>query len=214
MRSLFIASGFAALGAADVAWIDLRLAPSIVGRESAPVVAIAAASPPRAADTTSVATPIATATAEATALAVAMTPASATARLVAPAAPAPAAPAAHAPAPSAPTGLVLHFDVDARAPIDADARDEETMLALLSSDPSLMVIIDGHSDHTGVSTYNDRLSRARAEAIGAMLVARGIARSRIQVIAHGARKPIAAGDDAASLARNRRVEVSFARRAP
>jgi outer membrane protein OmpA-like peptidoglycan-associated protein len=120
--------------------------------------------------------------------------------------------AAVAAALAAPPKLVLHFDFDSREPSGAARRDEDAAVALLSSDPTLVAIIDGHTDRTGFAPYNDRLSRARADAIAATLVARGVPRTRIVVTGHGARRPVAQGSDAPSLARNRRVELSFERR--
>jgi hypothetical protein len=189
MRSLLLASGFATLGLADLAWIDLRLAPDLIGGES---VARAPAAPPRAdgrALERQVSLPVATS-------------------------PTPVIAASPRPLPPIPPRLVLQYDVDAREPAEATKREEDAAFALLSADPTLVVIIDGHTDRTGWMTYNERLSRARADAIAARLVARGVPRSRIAVSAHGARKPIAQGDDATSLARNRRVELSFERRTP
>lgn len=180
MRSLLLASGFATLGLADLAWLDLRLAPDILGRES---VAGAPAAPPRA--------PLALATP-----------------------PRPAVATSPKSLPPVPPKLVLQYDVDAREPTDVAKHEEDVAFALLSADPTLVVIIDGHTDRTGWTTYNERLSRTRADAIAATLTASGVPRSRISVSAHGARRPIAQGDDAASLARNRRVELSFERRSP
>jgi hypothetical protein len=191
MRSLLLASGFATLGLADVAWIDLRLAPDVVDRQivaAAPREIVAAA--PR--ETVAALRPVPTSPTTP------VLPASKPAGLVTP----------------PPPRLMLHYDVDAREPAEASKRDEEAALALLAADPTLVVIIDGHTDRTGWTTYNDRLSRARADLISAKLVARGVPRSRISVNGHGARKPIAQGDDAAALARNRRVELSFERRTP
>jgi outer membrane protein OmpA-like peptidoglycan-associated protein len=187
MRSLLLASGFATLGFADLAWIDLRLAPDVVERET---VAEAPAPPPRA-DVRTLERQV-------------------------PPSPAPAVPprATRPALPPTPARLVLQYGVDEREPADAAKRDEDAAVALLSADPTLVVVIDGHTDRTGWTTYNERLSRARADAIAAALVARGVPRSRISVSGHGARRPIAQGDDAASLARNRRVELSFERRTP
>jgi outer membrane protein OmpA-like peptidoglycan-associated protein len=189
MRSLLLASSFATLGLADLAWIDLRLAPDIVERET---VADAPAVPPRPDRRTL----------------------ERQAPLAMPTSPAPPPPRSPRPPLPTPPRLVLQYGVDEREPADTAKRDEDAAFALLSADPSLVVIIDGHTDRTGWTVYNERLSRARADAIAAALVARGVPRSRISVSGHGARRPIAQGDDPGSLARNRRVELSFERRTP
>ncbi|WXB20326.1 OmpA family protein [Pendulispora albinea] len=110
--------------------------------------------------------------------------------------------------------FTLHFDVNARNPNDEAGTELDAVAALLTSNPALHVNIDGHSDRNGTANYNDQLSRARADAVAEALMRRGIARSRIVTLGHGARAPVDKGTDLESFARNRRVEVRIEGRKP
>jgi len=78
------------------------------------------------------------------------------------------------------------------------------------------IILRGHSDSGGNDQANVRVSRARAEAVAAWLVERGVNDSRFEVIAFGEQNPVAPNalpDGTANEAgrrQNRRVEVEIA----
>lgn len=75
------------------------------------------------------------------------------------------------------------------------------------------VIVEGYTDHRGDADVNQRLSEDRAEAIAALLIDAGVDPSTIEVIGHGetaATQPNGNGTpDAATMAADRRVDVSF-----
>jgi len=85
------------------------------------------------------------------------------------------------------------------------------LLAVLPPDRRL--VVRGHSDAAGSDAANLLQSRRRAEAVRAYLVSRGVAATRIEVIALGERRPVApnahrdGSDDPVGRERNRRVEV-------
>ncbi len=78
------------------------------------------------------------------------------------------------------------------------------------------VILSGHTDSGGNDQANLRASRARAEAVAAWLVERGVDDERIEVIAFGEQNPIAPNalpDGSANEAgrrANRRVDIRIA----
>ena len=78
---------------------------------------------------------------------------------------------------------------------------------LLSNDPSLRLSIDGHTDSTGTAERNRELSRQRAEAVQAALVAKGIAADRLQAQGFGPDQPLADNATEDGRAKNRRVEL-------
>jgi outer membrane protein OmpA-like peptidoglycan-associated protein len=81
------------------------------------------------------------------------------------------------------------------------------VLEMLQRDPALSVDIEGHADWMGSDDYNIRLSQRRAQAVVEWLVARGIARERLNAVGKGEREPIASNETAEGRQLNRRVEV-------
>ena len=78
----------------------------------------------------------------------------------------------------------------------------------MRDNPSLRVIIEGHTDSVGTDAYNQRLSERRANAVRDYLVRQqGIERSRIDTRGYGESRPVASNTTAAGRAQNRRVEV-------
>ncbi|TLX64787.1 hypothetical protein DN820_05010 [Stutzerimonas nosocomialis] len=71
------------------------------------------------------------------------------------------------------------------------------------------VRIEGYSDSLGPAEQNLALSKARAQAVGDLLVDLGIEARRIEVVAYGERFPVAENASAQGRAQNRRVEILF-----
>lgn len=88
------------------------------------------------------------------------------------------------------------------------AREELRRLALvLLRHPDARAIVEGHSDSQGADESNLQLSRQRANAVAAELLAVGIAPSRVEAVGVGEARPVASNDDPIGRARNRRVEI-------
>lgn len=86
----------------------------------------------------------------------------------------------------------------------------DQLVELLSAYPSNPVLMEGHTDGTGNSDFNLRLSQRRAEAIRDYLIKKGgYEASRFRVVGYGATRPIADNATKAGRARNRRVEVTI-----
>ena len=80
-------------------------------------------------------------------------------------------------------------------------------IASVSDQAKERLQVTGHADAAGPAAYNLRLSRRRAEAVKAALVARGVPASRIAVDAVGETLPLLATQGDAPAAQNRRVSV-------
>jgi outer membrane protein OmpA-like peptidoglycan-associated protein len=89
-----------------------------------------------------------------------------------------------------------------------DSVDElEVLYEFMKSRPKVVVRIEGHTDNTGSPKVNRALSLARAEAVRAYLLRKGIDPKRLQAVGVGPSKPI--GDNATEFGRrlNRRTEI-------
>lgn len=74
--------------------------------------------------------------------------------------------------------------------------------------------VEGHTDGVGADSRNQPLSRRRAEAVRAALIARGIAPERLIAEGFGDSRPIAPNRTADGRARNRRIEIRSVRSPP
>lgn len=69
------------------------------------------------------------------------------------------------------------------------------------------VQITGHTDNTGATDYNQKLSEQRAATVKDFLVKNGVDPSKITILGMGERSPVAANSTREGRAKNRRVEV-------
>lgn len=101
----------------------------------------------------------------------------------------------------------LQFDFD-KADIRAESRPTlDEIVRFLKENPSVSVVVTGHTDSRGGFDYNVDLSRRRAAAVVAALQQQGIAAARLTPFGAGMAAPVAANDEEAGRARNRRVEL-------
>jgi outer membrane protein OmpA-like peptidoglycan-associated protein len=85
----------------------------------------------------------------------------------------------------------------------------QRVAAFMTENPTTRVIIEGHTDSRGSDTYNEELSRRRAEAVKAALATRGVTGDRIDAMGRGEGFPVASNDSRAGQQQNRRVEIIF-----
>jgi outer membrane protein OmpA-like peptidoglycan-associated protein len=110
----------------------------------------------------------------------------------------------------APLDLRVQFQLNS-AELLPEARQKLDVFATAARDPRLRratFYIDGHTDALGSDTFNEELSKARAEAVVRYLVARGVDKSKLIARGYGKSKPYISDD--AYDPRNRRVEASLA----
>jgi OOP family OmpA-OmpF porin len=125
--------------------------------------------------------------------------------------PPPVAPPPPPPAKGTKLGTVgeAYFDFDKADLKTADgARDVlAEVLRVMRDNPTLHVMVEGHTDSVGSDAYNQKLSERRANAVEAYLVRQGIDASRIDTRGYGETRPVATNSTAAGRAQNRRAEI-------
>jgi outer membrane protein OmpA-like peptidoglycan-associated protein len=179
-----------ALGAVDVAVLDLVLAPRLARQEAALAATATAGAAGRREEKAGPAAP----------------------PPVAPGGPQPAAvePSPAAPGPSAARPITMdevHFAPDDDTIDAGSAAQLKALVAALRRLPGKGLRIRGHADRRGASDYNRRLSELRAAAVVRFLIARGVAKERLHIEAVGEDEPADPGRSAEALARNRRVQL-------
>ena len=87
-------------------------------------------------------------------------------------------------------------------------QDLDKLAGDVQSDKRFFIAVEGYTDSTGSKVYNEALSRRRAAAVVAYLVAKhDIPIYRIHMIGLGGEKPVDEARSSAARAKNRRVEV-------
>lgn len=109
--------------------------------------------------------------------------------------------------PAAPARFTLFFVEGKDEFTEESRRVIEGIFAEIARRPVPDVLVIGHTDTVGSETFNDALSRQRAEVVRAALLARGIAADKVVAIGRGKRElAVPTGDNVAE-PRNRRVEI-------
>ncbi|MGX6591020.1 chemotaxis protein MotB [Cetobacterium ceti] len=80
---------------------------------------------------------------------------------------------------------------------------------VLNQYPETRVLVAGFTDNTGSLSYNQELSRSRAQSVANYLVSRGINPTRISAQGYGPSNPVASNNTVAGRAQNRRVEIQI-----
>ena len=105
------------------------------------------------------------------------------------------------------SGLMYDFDSDA---IRATAGTNLQNLAVsLKKYPNTVLLVVGHTDALGSSTYNQDLSQRRADAAMRYLGQNGIVSSRLHTAGRGEMEPVASNDTEGGRQLNRRIEVAI-----
>jgi len=103
--------------------------------------------------------------------------------------------------------LYINFDLD-KSTISADGKELVDEIAeALKKNATLKIAIEGHTDNTGESSHNKKLSDDRANAVLRSLTANGTDKSRLTAKGFGAERPLVANDSEDNKAKNRRVEL-------
>ena len=103
--------------------------------------------------------------------------------------------------------VLFKFDSDKLTDEGKAALDE--VASAVTSNPDVILVLEGHTDNTGDKTYNIQLGGRRIEAVKRYLaVDKGVPVYKIEEISFGAEKPIAANDSKEGREQNRAVTLT------
>ena len=102
----------------------------------------------------------------------------------------------------------IHFEFASAALRPESESTVAEIVAVMNRHPDWTLRVAGHTDDIGGPASNLELSRRRADAVKAALVAQGIAASRLETAGYGASSPKEPNTTLEGRARNRRVELT------
>ena len=79
----------------------------------------------------------------------------------------------------------------------------------LRVNPSVSILVTGHTDTIGSDEYNFKLSLQRAKSVQFYLETVGIASNRVKVAGMGSREPLLPNTSKANQAKNRRITIEI-----
>lgn len=104
--------------------------------------------------------------------------------------------------------LYVEFELDKTEVREAFFPEIEKLAKVMKQYPTSTILLEGHTDSTGSASYNQRLSKSRADAVMKVLINEfGIMRDRITTSGMGESQPVASNDTPEGRAQNRRVEA-------
>jgi len=85
----------------------------------------------------------------------------------------------------------------------------DELVQIAADCPTATIEITGHTDSTGDEPANRSLSQARADAVAAYMIARGINADRLSVSGAGSSEPLVAENSTAARQINRRIDIEL-----
>ncbi|HKO93953.1 MAG TPA: OmpA family protein [Polyangiaceae bacterium] len=104
-------------------------------------------------------------------------------------------------------GQKIQFAYDKAEILPASFNLMDELAKVMQENPQVQkVSIEGHASDEGEEQHNLILSKARAEAVRAYLVSKGVSAERLTSTGYGETKPLVSNDSDAGREQNRRVE--------
>jgi len=99
----------------------------------------------------------------------------------------------------------VFFDFDKYDIRPGDAKTLDSNASWLKSNPTHLVLIEGHCDQRGTNEYNLALGERRAKSTMNYLVSQGVQANRITIISYGEERPQCTEHTESCWAKNRRA---------
>ena len=106
----------------------------------------------------------------------------------------------------------LNFESNTPNLVAGSDKTVQDLAKIMAAYPRVQVKLTGHTDNTGDSLQNRKLSLKRAFAVKNLLVANGIQDLRIDFTGRGSSNPIASNANEEGKAKNRRIEVKVVKK--
>jgi OOP family OmpA-OmpF porin len=95
-----------------------------------------------------------------------------------------------------------------RSKINEDSYSElDVVVKMMKENATMVIQLEGHTDHLGDAKENLKLSKARVESVKDYIVSKNINKSRVKTKAFGGTQPLSRDDTPESHRMNRRVEL-------
>ena len=102
----------------------------------------------------------------------------------------------------------VYFDFDKTNLSSKSLQTLKSVVDALNDNSQLNIVLSGHADERGTREYNLALGQRRADTVSQYLILNGVESNRITTKSYGEERPIANGQDEASYAKNRRVQIN------
>ena len=102
----------------------------------------------------------------------------------------------------------VYFDFDKTNLTSKSLQTLKSVVDALNDNSQLNIVLSGHADERGTREYNLALGQRRADTVSQYLILNGVESNRITSKSYGEERPIANGQDEASYAKNRRVQIN------
>lgn len=104
---------------------------------------------------------------------------------------------------------LVYFDYDSYVIRSEFQAVVEAHAKFLKANPTRKIALEGHTDERGGREYNLALGQKRAEAVRRALGVLGVSENQMEAVSFGKEKPADMGSSEESMAKNRRVEISY-----
>lgn len=104
---------------------------------------------------------------------------------------------------------VVYFDFDRSSVRSEDYALLDMHSAFLVKNPSVSVVVEGHTDDRGTPDYNIALGERRAKAVQTYLENAGVGAAQISVVSYGEEKPADASHSQSAFTKNRRAVLVY-----
>jgi len=103
----------------------------------------------------------------------------------------------------------IMFDIDKAVLKDQYKGELSELATILNKYEDTNILLEGHTDSTGMEDYNLELSKKRGQSVANYLATQNINPMRFTIMGYGESQPITSNETLEGRAQNRRVEVAI-----